>query len=537
VRILSPPAVLLALSLAAGCGSLLGTDFDRPPFPAEAGLPGSLSDGQAASEDGVGNTNDAQTETGVCAPAATQCSSGSVETCNANGQWGSPVACPYGCSGDVCTSASDDAGACAMQTVDDAKGLFVLSSGADSPSCGARGMECQTIQYAIDRAASSVGVKSIVYVGSSLTAYVEALTLKAGITVEGGWFATGTMWTPICSASRASAVAVQAPSGVGTTVSANDLGGPATLRDVTIQSDSQTPVAGESVYGIFASGASTALTLDDVAAATGKAGDGADGTPGAQGASGAAGGCPAGDGASGAVPGPSGVAGSPGAFAQSGYVLSAGGGGGGGGAIGDNGPGGAPGNCQTCLNCVTDPSCETFCGTECYCVSQPTGQTECGEPGQGGCAGAGGAGGTGGGGGGSSIVLFVWDAQVVVLGGSLAAGNGGNGGSGGDGGGGGVGATGEIGGNGIACIDFCACSENECNAFAFPPTGGAAGGTGGDGSAGGQGGGGAGGDSYAVYVGGAGSALVDKSTALAAGMPGAGGAVGGPPGQAANRSP
>jgi hypothetical protein len=44
--------------------------------------------------------------TGVCTPAAVQCSGNAVETCSSTGAWGSPVACPGAevCSGGVCTS-------------------------------------------------------------------------------------------------------------------------------------------------------------------------------------------------------------------------------------------------------------------------------------------------------------------------------------------------------------------------------------------------------------------------------------------------
>jgi len=39
----------------------------------------------------------------LCSPNATQCSGNGVQTCNASGQWEPAIACPFVCSGGVCT--------------------------------------------------------------------------------------------------------------------------------------------------------------------------------------------------------------------------------------------------------------------------------------------------------------------------------------------------------------------------------------------------------------------------------------------------
>jgi hypothetical protein len=124
-------------------------------------------------------------------------------------------------------------------------------------------------------------------------------------------------------------------------------------------------------------------------------------------------------------------------------------------------------------------------------------------------------------GGGSSITLFVWDATVVVTGGTLAAGDGGNGGDGGPG------SVGESGlrppaPEGMACPLDCfpdaeGCGHsNQVVVEGIPAT------AGGRGSDGARGGSGAGGDSYAVYQGGEASVTLE-GTVLIAGRAGVGG--------------
>src|SRR5579883_2402045 len=159
-----------------------------------------------------------------------------------------------GSGGDAAGDAPSDVAAdgCAGQQPDP-NGVFV-SKGGQASGCGSETTPCTSIQTALTLAA--MNGKTFVYVDTGT--YTEQLTLPgAGITVQGGWTDLGGTWTRQCGASRASSVVVQAPGGVNTTVVAQ-YAGSATLDTLSIQSEPQAAVAaGESVYGVFATGAST----------------------------------------------------------------------------------------------------------------------------------------------------------------------------------------------------------------------------------------------------------------------------------------
>jgi hypothetical protein len=424
-------------------------------------------------------------------------------------------------------SGSADSGACSSQVVDAMNGIFVTRTGSSAgATCGTIATPCAAVQLGIDRA-SALG-RSTVYVASGT--YTESVNLAGGVTVQGGWSASGTAWTPICTGNpaQAQAVTIVAPASANVTAAATNLGGTATLQTLTIQSKAQSSVKpGESVYGIVATGASTQLVLDDVYVTAAAGGGGATGTAGDAGAP-ATGTCAAGTGMTGTA-GPSGPGADGGTFSSAGYS------GGNGSAATAGGPGnnGTVGGPPVCADCVTTTSCPAL-----SCTIGST-MHQCGTEGVSGCGGLGGGAGSGGGGGGSSIALFVWDAHVSCNGGGLTAGSGGAGGGGGLGGDGGAGTSGQAGmttgmcGTSVGGVCATGCS------ITSPVTlsGGDAGGAGGTGGTGGQGGGGAGGWSCAYYQGGAGLVTLSSISNTAHGNPGTGGPPGGASGAAKDRCP
>jgi len=426
-----------------------------------------------------------------------------------------------------------DAGNC-TSAVDPAHGVFVARTGTDGAGCGTTtATPCQSIGAGIATALANVdgAMRNIVYVAAGR--YTEKVTLSGGVTVQGGWHWDGTStWTFECVQPAESVVVVQAPPADNMTVVATaDDGKTTTLSTLTVLSKpSANP--GESLYGIFATGANTVIALTDVVVTMQAGGNGAAGTMGDAGAP-AAGSCSSGDGASATTIGSTGTAGAAGTFSSTGYTTHSGGTGGNGSA-GDNGAAGTtPGATVPYTNCGASQCTQT---AQMSCV---------GGPGVPGCSGGGGIGGTGGAGGGSSVAVFAKDSTVTITAGGYLAGNGGNGGAGGAGG---PGAPGTSGGPGPSslCITnaWGPCDGGASNTCMPTGTVTAAGSTipgtaGGSGSNGGQGGGGAGGNSYAVLMGGlaAGKLNIAGSPALSVGKAGAGGAGGGPPGNAAATGP
>lgn len=430
---------------------------------------------------------------------------------------------------------------CAARTADDNAGIFVAKSGSDVNSCGTRGNPCLTITYAIATAKATAS-KTTIYVaaapttdagvddggdgGASSGVYVESVTLDAPLTIEGGWSDANGTWTPICDATTSTAVAIQ---GVSNTTLEAAFTGSATLRDLELISK---PAAGpgESLYGLFVTGASTNLTLDQVVVDVGAGGAGADGTDGVGGANGTDAGCLPGTGQAGGA-GPGGGGGSNGSFSSTGYVATNGGDGGTG-SNGQNGTAGGDGGCQS--------GCDYFTSA---CPTCNVGQhTVCGANGSNGCGGAGGGAGSCGMGGGSSIALFVFDAHVTAFGGKYTSADGGNGGNGGNGADGGAGTSGAAGAS-ASCPQFgtVGCSNlNLCTPSLLSSTtatGGTAGGAGGSGGVGGHGGGGSGGDSYAIVQAGGGAVTLNGNPKLTHGNGGNGGALAGANGVAADRFP
>lgn len=405
-----------------------------------------------------------------------------------------------------------DAGNCMIAMVDPVHGVFVAGGtdgGTDGAGCGTTpSSPCASIGAGITTATSKPdgAARTIVYVSAGV--YTEKVTLPGGVTVQGGWhWGGGSTWTFDCTATPESVVVVQAPSTSNMTVVATSNNGmTGTLSTLTVLSKPEAQL-GESLYGIYATGNNTLVTLTDVVVTMQAGGAGQAGTMGANGSAPAT--CSPGDGISAAATtvGTVGTAGAAGGFSSSGFTTH-GGATGGNGVAGDNGPVGGAATSVTYTACTavsTNPASCTQSGTL-SCL---------GGPGVNGCGGGGGNGGTGGSGGGSSVAVFASNAAVTIVGGGFEAGNGGSGGPGGSGGAGGTGSAGAVG-------PATPCPTSSCSATLCIPSGMMVTSPGGpapttpagQGSAGGAGGGGAGGDSYVIVTVGAATNALNLSRSV-----------------------
>ncbi len=395
---------------------------------------------------------------------------------------------------------------------DDAQGIFVTPTGMNSGTCGTRAAPCKTISFSVIRAAAAFRGKVFVASGT----YVEKVILAAGIDIVGGWEVAGTTWKRACVTPE-QLVVVRAPALQNITFEARDLGGEARLTLLRIESmPAANLVPGQSVYGVVATGATTALVLADVDVVMGNAASGASGPKGDAGAPGPAS-CAAGV----AVVAAPGTPGAQGAGAPLGtydspneYVPGTALAGGVGTAGGNGNAGGPPPACVQCGTCAPTPTCDF--------VLTP-GQMSCGMAGKNGCGGGSGDPGGPAIGGGSDIGVFAWDATVTLKGGSVKSGDAGNGGAGGAGGTGGAGTAGVVGTMGDPCTSSCAIVGGVCTPVMTRGAGGTAGGAGAIGGIGGSGGGGGGGSSFATYQGGQGVVTVMGGAMLSHGKPGKGG--------------
>ncbi len=452
------------------------------------------------------------------------------------GEGGLPEAAPFSdvqTPVDVVVTVPDDApsfdaGVCGVTMVDLVHGVFVAPGGVDMAGCGTSpSSPCASITQGLMTATikTDAGARNIVYVaggptgGAPAAPYVEKVTLPGGVTVQGGWHWAGggsSEWTFDCSASPESVVTVQALPTQNMTVIANSNNGMSTLSTLTVLSKA-TANPGESLYGIFATGANTQLTLTDVLIVVQQGGAGQTGVNGNAGVTPPT--CSPGDGNAATGTAAVGTAGAAASVSSTGFSPQTGGTGATG-AAGDNGPAGAAGMTVMYSQCTSvTPSCVQ--GNNFSCV---------GGTGINGCGGGGGMGGGGGGGGGSSVALFAYDATVIVTAGGFQAGNGGPGGPGGEGGSGVAGSAGSV-GSPSACSTSSCMTSSKCISGQTTANGGAAPATGGgQGNSGGSGGGGSGGDSYAILTGGMAFTRLNLSPStpptLAAGQPGAGGGNG-----------
>ncbi len=400
----------------------------------------------------------------------------------------------------------------------DVVGSVVSTTGTGDPSTQngcSTSTPCPSIQGALGHAAKFG--RTIIYVDEGT--YKEALTLSTGqalgITIQGGWRRKGGTWTHVCDGSAIPVI--EAPAGAPAIVTANN-SGTFTLQLLRLLGNNQVTKSASN-YGIFASGATTKLTLVSVNV---EPGPGADGNPGILGSTGAnaPGSCSAG---SPVTP----AAGTPGAGALAGMFTSAGygatnGSTGGAGGAGGNGTVGAL-NCMSCVDSVA-------CSNESPPCSMPPNIQVCGDPGIPGCGSGGGGPGTPGTGGGSSVAVFVWGgASVSASYTHLIPRAGGVGAPGGNGGPPGTPSAGAQGGS-QNCTSSGTCSVR-------PPAGtdcyvsspvtkvvaGSIGTAGAAGSVGGKGGGGSGGSTYGYYTGGGGTFTEGASLTWIPGAAGSGG--------------
>jgi hypothetical protein len=396
---------------------------------------------------------------------------------------------------------------------DEANGVFVAEHGQDMPpgaTCGTARLPCKTVTRGI--AVARLNERSVVHVGSG-TFVEDGLTLSAGMTLVGGWSELGGDWTGLCG-SDAPTKTVLMPQTSNITLRAEELGGTAHVKALTLRSREGDAAPGESFYGLHVTGATSRVELEQVHI---EVRAGAVGAPGARGAEGVAqsSSCENGAAGPGAPGGPAPAAGPAGEFGSAGYQPAAGLAG----LTGGVGEGGTVGANVECRNCQSH--CSGGVSGPCWAGSQ---QNICAGAGKGGCGGGGGGGGEGGGGGGSSVALFAWDATVLAHRSTLRAGDGGQGGTGGEGGPGAAGAAGRR-GDDVQCPSgsgVCVYMGGPCVPQPMTVPGGAAGGVGGTGGAGGPGGGGSGGHSYAAFRGGS-SMLILEETSLEHGAAGAGG--------------
>jgi hypothetical protein len=494
----------------------------------------------------------------------TSCSSGacSFVSCQAgfyNIDGNTANGCEYACTFQSATDLPDDGfvdANCDGIDGDVAQGIFVATSGNDS-NPGTRAAPMRTINGGLNQA--QLTGKTQVFVSNGT--YVERVTLRAGISLYGGYSATSN-WTR--SAAFVATISGTVSGGYAAAIVGTNIVAPTTIDRFTVETLSPSGTY-TSNYAVYCTGCS-GVTLKN---STVEAGSGTAGGIGGNGAAGSAGtaGSPGGGGScdGGGSGGPGGVGGtstcgrtggtggkggadgdnngSPGTTGVGGTAAGNGGGGGctggtGGagtngaaGAAGANGAAGAGGSLVGGFWVAASGTAGVTGvhgngggaggggggqGEECTfcCVVDDGYGNGGGGGGAGGCAGTFGSGGTGGGG---SFGVFLFNSNgFQLINNSISSANGGNGGAGGTGGNGGNGGNRGLGGT--VCTSEVGAGGN--------------GGLGGDGGRGGHGGGAAGGISYAVYRGGTSGSVSTSGNSLAHGSGGLGGSSSGNAGSA-----
>lgn len=360
--------------------------------------------------------------------------------------------------------------ACGLLTSNPAVGVYVSLAGADNDECGRLDAPCQTLARALSRA--EIEGKNTLYVAGGT--YAEHIALTAPISLIGGWMVTDGVWSRECPP-LADTTIVKSSTSIGLRA---EFTGTALLQSLTIESKSEGDTAGESRYGVFATGSNTHLELIDVTVKAASADDGTNGADGLKGADGlpATSNCEKGDGSDGAdVSAPlvseTSITGAD-SFSTVGYVPRNG-------IQGENGNPGQAGQEAA----EARPVC-THCAVENGICKSNQGTNTRLSGGANGCGGGAGTGGSGGTGGGSSVGVFLWHASLHF--GTNVAVVAGDGGKGGAGGTGGTGGTGSLGG--AANQQVCNTKAGACSAMCPESVHGNPGNKGGNGSAGAPGG-------------------------------------------------
>jgi hypothetical protein len=311
--------------------------------------------------------------------------------------------------------------------------------------------------------------------------------------------------------------------------------GTATLDTITVTTRTSPASAGQSQYGLFATGSTTEIVLREVRIEAGPAGVGAAGTAGKDGTP-PANVCPVGDGQEGTSAGRAGAGAPVGTFNVAGYVPAPGTRG----SKGSDGSNGFAGPDPSCIECPnanpgTTATCQAVdecsqgsCRPVCHWVGRIA---SCGSRGTNGCGGGGGEGSGAGAGGGSSVGIFLWNAALRITDSSVSSSTGGDGGRGSNAvGRGQEGNQGAYGSPGSPCAQCEGDPARGSPCEVAPAYGASPGYVGGNGGAGrnggGPGGGGSGGHSYAIYKGGTASVTVAPDVELTSGMRGTGAGTG-----------
>jgi hypothetical protein len=324
---------------------------------------------------------------------------------------------------------------CERIEADGSSAIFVALApvGSMANDCGSRDHPCASIALGIEQA--QVANYSHVYI--NVGTYEEQVMMRAGVSLVGGWNKIGGTWRSNCVEPEKLAT-IRSPTNVGVWA---EYEGTSRLERLTIASKA-TADAGETLYGVFARGATTRLELRQVRIEAAKGGDGAEPAAGVAPAAPTMT-CAAGSGLAAIGMGEPGQPAATGTYDMDGYHV----------ATAQPGQAGPPGNHATaraplCRQCVESGSCATTSG---ICSGTVAPGESCAEAGAPGCGGLGGPGGLGGQGGGASVGLFAWGARIELHQSVLVASDGGTGARGGEGSPGGPGAAGAAGTPGAAC--------------------------------------------------------------------------------------
>jgi len=506
---------------------------------------GAFSNGSGRGQSGAGGA-EASASGGASARGSADgggragASAGGATAGGASGAGGGGTGLGGGAGSTGTGGASADAGPSCDPQEAPGDGVFVsTASGDDSAGAGTRELPLRTIVKALAVAGAS-GKKTVFLDQGTYTESVSITDANAGVTLRGGFKASGTSWHRDCAGDARTRTVIASPTSTGVLVTTSS--SRAVLQTLTVLTrspgESIPGASGETCYGVFVSGDTALAALDDVSITAGAGGLGGAVTervaaPQATclGVGDCGTGASAGGSAAGAMPGK-------GTFSSTGYAPANGNQG----QFGSPGENGTPGADGTSASCHLGSGCSggtAACVTLTCSDQYGTGKVQSGA-GRCGCGGSGGGAGAGGMGGGASVALFVTgaNAAVSVTRSVLLSKDGGDGSPGIDGGEGAAGTAGSP-GEAATCWGACqsvglslgsvTCSCQQPSTYYI--AGGTAGGPGGSGGPGGRGSGGAGGPSIGVVRVGGAVVTLDAASSVHVGSGGKG-ADGSPDGAA-----